>query len=164
MDTITIIGILVLAAFAIPVAIVMQKQNREKKKLVEMLAQLGQEYQINITEHEAWRNKLIGLDPKSGKALLIIKGTNGNDINIIDLHKFTKCEVEKFAIASETDSSLQAVSQVRIRFIPREKNQKDMHFILFNEESDHTLGVELRIGNDWVEKFSKILKTGLKAA
>lgn len=164
MDTITIIGILVLAAFAIPVAIVMQKQNREKKKLVEMLAQLGQEYQINITEHEAWRNKLIGLDPKSGKAILIIKGADGNDVNIVDLHKFTKCEVEKFAIASETDSSLQAVSQVRIRFTPREKAQKDNHFILFNEESDHTLGVELRIGNDWVEKFNKLLKTGLKAA
>ncbi|HAX95095.1 MAG TPA: hypothetical protein DCY35_01015 [Prolixibacteraceae bacterium] len=164
MDTITIIGILVLAAFAVPVAIVLQKQNREKKKLVQMLAKLDQENQISITEHEVWRNKLIGLDPVGKKAVFIVKNPEGNQVNIVDLQKVARCEVEKFAIASETDSSLQAISQVRIRFIPREKNQKDQHFILFNEETDQSLGVELRIGNDWIEKFSRIVKIGMKAA
>jgi len=164
MDTITIIGILVLAAFAVPVAIVLQKQNREKKKLVQMLAQLDQENQISITEHEVWRNKLIGLDPVGKKAVFIVKNPEGNQVNIVDLQKVARCEVEKFAIASETDSSLQAISQVRIRFIPREKNQKDQYFILFNEETDQSLGVELRIGNDWIEKFSRIVKIGMKAA
>ena len=164
MDTITIIGILVLAAFAVPVAIVLQKQNREKKKLVQMLAQLDQENQISITEHEVWRNKLIGLDPVGKKAVFIVKNPEGNQVNIVDLQKVARCEVEKFAIASETDSSLQAISQVRIRFIPREKSQKDQHFLLYNEEADHSLGVELRIGNDWIEKFNRIVKNGLKAA
>lgn len=164
MDTITIIGILVLAAFAVPVAIVLQKQNREKKKLVKMLAQLDQENQISITEHEVWRNKLIGLDPVGKKAVFIVKNPEGNQVNIVDLQKVARCEVEKFAIASETDSSLQAISQVRIRFIPREKSQKDQHFLLYNEEADHSLGVELRIGNDWIEKFNRIVKNGLKAA
>ena len=164
MDTITIIGILVLAAFTVPVALLMQKQKREKKNLVQMIAQLEQENQIKIAEHEAWRNKLIGIDPAGTKAVFIVKNADGNQVSIVDLTKFVRCEVDKFAIVSEADSSLQAVSQVRIRFVPREKNQKDQHFILYNEEADQSLGVELRIGNDWIEKFNRIVKNGLKAA
>lgn len=164
MNLITIIGILMLSAFVVPVIIIMQKQKREKNKLEKLLKEVESENNIRIDRHETWRNKVIGVDTTSGRAVMIHKEDSGNQITVVDLHLFSRCEMVKTMTASEIDSSLQAVKSVKIRFASRDKSKRDQHFVLFEEEIDLDLGSELRIANSWVEQFNNLIRVLLKAA
>lgn len=164
MNLIIIIGILMLSVFIVPVIIIMQKQKRERNKLEKILKEVESANNIRIDKHETWRNRLIGVDTSSGKAILILKVATGNQTTLVDLHQVSRCEVVKNITASEIDSSLQAVKNIKIRFASRDKSKRDQYFVLFDEDIDMDLGSELRIGNMWVEQFNNLIRVLHKAA
>jgi hypothetical protein len=164
MNITTIIGIVLLSAFIIPVIIVMQKQKREKKRLEKYLSELASEKNIKITRHETWTNKLIGIDDLSGNAVMIQHDADNYQVSVVDLHHITRCEAEKSYTVSETDPSVQAVKQVRIRFTARGKGQRDQTIVLFDEDTDQNLGTEIRIANTWADHFNQFIRKILKAA
>lgn len=158
MSVTTIVGLILLSAFVIPAFIVIQKQNKNKKLLEKFLQGLETEKNIKVTEHETWRNKVIGIDYPGQKALFVIRDKTRNEIQIIDLKHVSGCSVEKSVVTSEFDKSVQAVSAIRIRFRGRDKAHPDQVFTIFSEDIDMTLGAELRIAEAWVAKFSKGLR------
>jgi hypothetical protein len=164
MSITTILGLILLSGFIIPAFIVIQKQRLEKKKLEQFLSEFEKEKNIRISEHETWKNKIIGIDYDSQKALLIIRDKTHNESQIIDLNGFSGCSVEKNMVTSDSDSSIQAVDTIRLRFKPRDKFHPFQLFTLFNEEEDQTLGTELRIAEAWVAKFNASIKKLGKAA
>lgn len=159
-----ILGVLLLSGFLIPLWIVIQKQKTEKKKLEQFLSELEKEKNIRISDHETWKNKIIGIDYESQKALFIIRDKTHNEIRIIDLNGFSGCSVEKSMVTSESDSSIQAVAAIKIRFKPRDKSRPDQIFSLFIEEDDQILGAELRIAEAWAVKFNSSIKKLVRAA
>jgi hypothetical protein len=159
-----IVGLLLLSGFIIPAFIVIQKQRSEKKKLEQFLTEFEQHKNIRISEHETWKNKIIGVDYDSRKALFIIRDKTHNESQIIELNGFSGCSVEKTMIISEEDSSIQAVDAIRLRFKPRDKSHPDQLFSLFVEEEDQNLGAELRIAEAWAVKFNTSIKKLAKAA
>jgi hypothetical protein len=164
MNIIIIIGILMLSAFLVPVWILTQKQKKNRKKLEQYLTSLEREKNLKITEHETWRNKVIGIDRNNGKAIYVIQNADGNLASVVDLMKVSKCMAEHSTISAESKSSYQAVTGVRIRFVYRDKGQPDHVFEVFNEERDQTIGTEIRLAEAWVQKFKEIIKSSTKAA
>lgn len=164
MNITVIIGILMLSAFVVPVWILMQKQKKSRKKLEQYLISLERDKNLKISEHETWRDKVIGIDKDNGKAVFIIQNTDGNLVSIVDLTKISKCMSEHSSISADSKGSVQAVTGIRIRFVNREKGQPDQVFELYNEERDQTVGAELRTAEAWVQKFRTILKNSTKAA
>lgn len=160
----TILGLLLLSGFIIPVFIVIQKQRIEKKKLEQFFSELEKQKNIRFSEHEACKNKIIGIDNGSQKAIFIIRDKTHNESHIIDLRDFSECSVEKNMVTSGSDSSIQAVASIRLRFKPRDKAHPFQLFTLFNEEEDFTLGAELRIAEAWAAKFNAFIKKFGKAA
>lgn len=160
----TIIGLIMLSAFIVPAFIVIQKQRRNKKQLEDFLHQIELEHDMKVTEHEAWRNKIIGLDQTGQKALFVVHDKMHSDIQIIDLKHIAACSVEKQIVTSEFDKTVQAVSSIRIRFRSREKSKPDQLFVLFDEEADMTLGHELNMAEIWTERFVNLLKKLAHAA
>lgn len=164
MSITTIVGLLLLSGFIIPAFIVIQKQRVEKKKLEQFLKELEKDKKIRISEHETWKNKILGIDLNSHIAIFIIRDKIRNECHIIDLHGISGCSVEKTMVTSEVDSSIQAVDTIRLRFISRDKSLPDQLFSLFIEEEDQTLGAELRIAEAWALKFNASLRKLAKAA
>lgn len=164
MSLTTILGLLMLSIFVIPAFIVIQKQRIEKKKLEQFLSALEKEKNIRISEHETWKNKILGVDLASQKALFIIRDKTHNEIQIIELNGFSGCSVEKNMVTSESDSSIQAVAAIRLRFKPRDNSRPFQSFSLYIEEDDETLGSELRIAEAWAAKFNASIKKLGKAA
>ncbi len=158
MDSIAFIGIGVLIAFALPVVILALKQKKNKKRLELHLSGIEKEHGIKISEHETWRNKIIGLDAAGKKALLVVKEGQENRVSLVNLSHITKCDVEKTTVASDTDVRLQAVGEVRIRFFARQKTEKEQVFVLFRDDTDHNLGPELSIASCWAEKYNRLVK------
>jgi hypothetical protein len=159
MSITTIVGLLLLSGFVIPALIVILKQRTEKKKLEQFLSEFEKRENIQITEHETWRNKIIGMDAHSRKAIFIVRDKEHNDNLIIDLGNFSGCSVVRSIITSETDKNIQAVSAVRIRFASRDKAHPDQLMTLYNEEADQTLASELRTAENWSQIFNKIIRS-----
>ncbi len=164
MNITLIVGILMLLVFIVPVWIVMQKQKKNRKKLEVYLASLEREKNIKLTEHETWSNKIIGIDSNNGKALFVTEGADGKQVTLVDLHHISRSIVERSTVSSESKSSLQAVTAVRIRFVARSKAHADQVFVLYNEDIDGTIGSEIRMADTWVERFNKLIKSMPKAA
>ena len=158
MDITIVVGVLMLAAFLVPVGILIQKQKKNRKKLEEYLHSLEKERNMKISEHETWRNKIICIDRDNGKAVFVSQNGSGNQVNVVDLRNVSRCMAEHSTISAESKSSVQAVTGVRIRFVNREKGQPDHVFELFSEEKDQTIGAEIRTAETWVQKF----KAGMK--
>lgn len=158
MNITVIVGLLLLSAFIVPAIIVIQKQRKNRKQLEDFLKKVESENSMKITEHETWRNKIIGIDFLGQKALFVIRDKTQNVIEIVDLRYVTGCSSERSVVTSEFDKSVQAVSAVRIRFRGRDKAHPDQVFQIYTEEIDTTIGAELRIAEVWVEKFNKSIK------
>ena len=107
---------------------------------------------------------VIGLDSVHGNALFVTEAAGDKQVTLVDLHQVSRCIAERSTISSESKSSLQAVSAVRIRFITRNKSYSDQVFVLFNEDTDGTIGSEIRIADAWVERYNKLIKSMPKAA
>ncbi len=158
MDINYIVGIIILAAFVVPVALYTIRQNNKKKALESCLSGIGKDYDIRIFDHQSWGNKIIGLDTAARKAVLITRENQGeNLVELVDLSQISKCMVEKSTVASENGGSVDAVREVRIRFVPREKTKKDQLFVIFNDEGGQDLGPELGIATEWTDKFSRLV-------
>lgn len=158
MSITTILGLLMLSLFVVPAYLVIQKQKKDKKKLEKFLSELENEKNIRLSEHETWRNKIIGVDYGSQKALFIIRDKTHNETQIIDLKEISGCSVDRHVVMSETNKSLQAVDAIRIRFKPRNKSNPDQVMTLFSEENDQTLGSELMIAEAWAQKFNQSIR------
>jgi hypothetical protein len=164
MNITIIIGLLLLSGFLVPVWIVMQKQNKNKKKLEKLLSDIEVEKKIKITEHETWRDRVIGIDREHGIALFVLKNNEDYKVELVDLHNVSKCVAERSTISSGQGGSIQAVVAVRLRFVGRGKSQPDQIFTLFNEETDQTIGSEIMISEAWAERFNKLIRSMPKAA
>lgn len=164
MNITIIIGLLLLSGFIVPVWIVMQKQKKNKKKLEQLLSEIELEKKIKITEHETWRDRIIGIDRDHGMALFVLKNNQDFKVEVVDLHSVSKCVAERSTISMGEGGSVQAVTAVRLRFVGRGKSQPDQVFTLFNEETDQTIGSEIMISDAWAERFNKLIRSMPKAA
>jgi hypothetical protein len=158
MNSTIIIGIILLSGFIIPAFFVIRKQNRDKKLLEEFFGNIEKNHQMKVTEHESWRNRVIGIDNDKQKALYVIHDKTEDEIQVVDLRYVTACTVEKNVVTSEFNKSIQAVNSIRIRFRGRDKAHPDQVFILYSEEKDQNLGSELRIAEAWAERFNKLIR------
>jgi hypothetical protein len=161
MNSTIIVGIIIIAMIIVPIWYLIHSQSTGKRKLEKELAALGKNGEINISEHESWGNKVIGLDRENEKAAFFVQGSPKNKILLADLKKFTKCYVEKNLLNTNNMSNAFIYSSVQVRFSPREKSGEELVFPLFVDHEDMTLSNELQIAEAWSEKLNVIMRKHL---
>jgi len=158
--TTIIIGIVLLLAFVIPITIAVRRQKNNKQKLENELAAIGQANQMNISEKEAWKNKVIGLDRQTNKVLFLVRKKPVNEVVVVDLKEYAKCEASRGSRSVESGgkNQYQVVTAVSLRFIPRERTKPDQQLLLYNDDIDFPLDAELRIAEEWADSLNTIMR------
>ncbi len=158
MSSTVIIGIIIVAVIVVPIWYLIYSQGSGKRKLEKELAAMGKGRDLNITEHESWGNKVIGLDREKEKAAFAIHKTPQSQVFITDLPQYARCFMEKNALDTKGKGNAIVISQVLIHFIGKDKGIPDVTFPLFVDSEDMTLSNELQIAEEWTEKFNVILR------
>jgi hypothetical protein len=153
MNSTIIVGILLIVLIIAPIWWLIRSQGAGKRKLQKEIASLGKDHDINITEHELWSNKVIGIDRENDKAAYAILMTPSNQLFITDLRLFSRCYVEKNLLASDSKNQ-DIISSINIHFVSREKEVQDTIWPIYIDSVDLTLGKELHIAGEWVDKFN----------
>ncbi|HNZ69238.1 MAG: hypothetical protein WBK43_05865 [Prolixibacteraceae bacterium] len=161
MNSIVIIGIIITALIVGPIWWLIHTQGAGKRKLEKELAALGQKEGIEISEHQSWSNKVIGLDREHEKAAFLIQGNPQNKIILADLKKYTGCSVEKKLLENGSKENAILFSSIALCFTPREKSAPALVFPLYTDEEDMTLNNELHIAEEWSGKFNVIIRRNI---
>jgi hypothetical protein len=157
MNSITIIGIIIIAFFITPIWVLARSQSLGKRKLQKVIASLGQGYEIKIAEHESWSNKVIGLDREGSKAAFAILNNPENKVYIADLKQYSYCGVVKNLLGSGSKYENDAISSINLQFLVRTKGTENLSFPLYSDSVDSNLGNELLIAKQWADKFNGVI-------
>jgi hypothetical protein len=163
MNSTTIIGIILLLAIILPIWYLIRSQNAGKRKLEKEIRALGKGVDLNISEHESWGNKIIGIDREKAKVAFVNEKTADKEIRIMDLKMFSKCYVNKETIPPSTKKGSEVVSRVSLNFVPNEKGNPDEVITLFRDTVDLTLTNELHIAGEWADKLNVVIRKIIKS-
>jgi len=158
MNSVTIIGIIIVAVIVVPIWYLIYSQGSGKRKLEKELAAMGKGSDLHITEHESWGDKVIGLDREGEKAAFAVHKNPHSEVFTADLRHYAKCYTEKNALETKGNGNTIVISSVMIHFVGKEKGTPDVTFPLFVDSEDMTLTNELQIAEEWTEKFNVILR------
>lgn len=158
MSSTAIIGLIIVAIIILPIWYLIHSLGSGKRKLEKELAALWKGGTLNITEHESWGNKVIGLDREGEIAAFAIFENPHSQVFIADLQQYSKCNMEKTALDTKGKENAMVISHVLIRFVGKEKGTPDVTFPLFGNPEGGTLSNELQIAEEWTEKFNVILR------
>jgi len=162
MNATIITGIIITLLIVGPIWWLIRSQSAGKRKLQKEIASLGTGYDINITEHESWGNKVIGIDRDGDKAACVILSNPSNQVFIADLKKFGRCYVEKNLLNSGSKYDNDVISSINIHFVSREKETPDLIFPIYKESVDVALGNDLQIVEEWVDKFNGVIHKNIR--
>ena len=158
MNSITIIGIILLMGIILPIWYLIRSQNAGKRKLEKEIKALGKGEDLNISEHESWGNKIIGLDREGTKVAFVDQRSSDKQITIMDLKKFSRCYLNKETIPPATKKGSEIVSSVSLNFVAKEKANPDEVITLFRDTVDLTLTNELHIAGEWADKINMVIR------
>ena len=158
MNSVTIIGIILAALIIVPIWFLIMHQNAGKRKLEKEIASLGKGLNISISEHESFKNKVIGLDRDGHKAALAVFNGSENRVYVADLKQYNRCTVTKDLLNSGSRYDNDVVSRVALQFIAREKGKENMTFPVYDEAEDKDLANELVVAQEWAEKFNMLIR------
>ncbi len=158
MNSIAVIGILIILAILFPIWLLMRSQSSGKRKLQKKMAMLGKGNAMDITECESWGTKVIGLDRQGAKVAYTDFRTSENAVHIADLNLFERCLAEKRYLENGSKKAGDVISSVYLRFASLSKNGSDLVFPLYEDSSDLTLTNELQIAQEWADKLSNIIR------
>ena len=157
MNSITIIGIIFTALIIIPIWLLIRSQNVGKRKLQKEINSLGKGYNIEITEYESWKNRVIGIDRENAKGALAIFKEPENQVFIADLKLYSRCFVDKELLNSGSKYDNNVISKINLQFVARAKDTGNLVFPIFVDSDDLNLGNELMIANKWADLFNLII-------
>jgi hypothetical protein len=157
MNSITIIGIIITALIVIPIWLLIRSQNVGKRKLQKEINALGKGNNIEITEYESWKNRVIGLDRENAKGAFAILNTPESQVFIADLKQYSRCFVDKEMLNSGSKYDNNVISKINIQFVARAKDTGNLVFPIFVDSVDPNLGNELMIANKWADLFNIII-------
>jgi len=154
MNSVTIIGIIFFAVIVVPIAMLIRSQSAGKRKLQKEITALGKGNEIDISEHESWKNKVIGIDRENNKGAFAIIHPPKNQIFIADLNLYSRCFVNREMLDPGSKNDSNVISKISIQFVAREKGTENLVFPLYVDTEDQTLGNELMIAEEWADKFN----------
>ncbi|HNX79438.1 MAG TPA: hypothetical protein PKJ24_06130 [Prolixibacteraceae bacterium] len=158
MNSITIIGIIITALIIVPIWYLIHTQGAGKRKLEKEISALGKGMNISISEHESFKNKVIGIDREGFKGALAVLTPGDHKLYIADLKQFNRCSVNKELLNSGSKYDNDVVNKITLRFTPKNKGTEEVTFPVYSEAEDKDLANELMVAQNWAEKFNLVIQ------
>lgn len=147
MDTSSIIiGLVLLAIFIVPIAIMASRNSSKQKTKAALLNSFFEKDGVKVSEQESWGNHTIGINSDAGKLVFITFAKSDNKSQVIDLHKVKKCDVHE--VIRKVDS-MEITDIVGLKLAFTEPDTPNQVLEFFNSEKRSQVTNELVIAKTW---------------
>ena len=153
MDTsVTIIGIIITILIGIPLFYAMRSNSMNKAKIKEIINKFSQNNRFSFKKKEEQNKKVLALDEKNKRFLLVNFNQKGEEVYFIDLGTVDSC---KLAISAEGNSN--TIEKIDFEF-QYKKNKKTETIPFYKIENDQMGQVCLHEDHQLAKKWREIMQ------
>lgn len=152
----TIVGVIVLLICIIPF-VVLNKNNRNRKKLVaDRLSQLAERSNCSISQYDIWNNSAVGIDDTTHQAFFTRKINDSETAHQINLLEVQKCRVMNTGKAvNRAEGNQKVIEKLELVLTYRDKDKRETVLEFYNRDFDSlTLTGELQLTEKWGKIFN----------
>ena len=154
MNSTYIIGLILVAAVVVPMALLNRKKNKRNAAIKKEFSDLTKT--AIIANQEQWNGHLIAIDKIEKKCFFVYQDENSCYSQSVDLTQYASCRV---VTSSSLGSSSTSVEMVELVFTPKIKDAENVSFVFFDAEKDgFTLNGELQTAERWKKYCSDCMK------
>jgi len=155
----SIIGIICIAACAIPFVLTSRGKKKREKKILISLKELAKEHQSEITTHEVFQHFAIGLDNSKKTVSFLLKRKEEIASLFIDLSTIKSCEINKI-----TSNNGNSVDLLNLRLTSFDKKKKEILLEFYNADVSIQPNNEFEAVEKWNDLINNIINIDQKKA
>lgn len=161
MSTGTLVVGAVLTALCIgPFLFLILSGKANSRKIIKLFDIQSSMRELNISEHDSWKNKAIGIDP-SKKELLFVQSKKGEvKTVVVKLNDYISCQTNEHYRNTE-DSSESIISRITLDFSPAKNKASNLSLEIFDLKTDMDLEAEQVLMKKWVPIIQKELNPSI---
>jgi hypothetical protein len=162
MDWATIgISLIFMAIVSVPFILTGYNKKRKKKGLFCRIAEMAENEDCTITQHEFCSNFVIGLDGMANHLFFYKKVENLEIAKSLNLREYKSCKIyNSNRTVGDKKAKFYVVDKLELSFYPAEKGKPEISIELYNDEYDSlTLSGELQLAEKWEKQLNERLKT-----
>ncbi|SHF69301.1 hypothetical protein SAMN05444483_10271 [Salegentibacter echinorum] len=140
----TIIGLVPLAIFVLPILYLIVQQNNKQKQGLKNLKNIGNKNNLRLEKTEVSSNLLLGLDSEAHK-LLVVEPVNNMQHRVVDLRKVSRSTVN--AVAFPNNQKL--IKRVSLDLL---NSTGKMDIVFYDDDDDndnHNAAERLAVAKKW---------------
>ena len=154
MNTTYLIGIILIAAIVVPIALLNHKKSKKNAAIKKEFSEMTKS--AIITNQEHWNGHLIAIDKIDKKCFYIHQEESACNAQTVDLTEYSSCRI---ITSSSLGSSSTSVEMVELVFTPKAKDADNLSLVFFNADTDgFTLNGELQTAERWQKICNDCMK------
>ena len=154
-----IMGLILLALFALPFVLVSRSNKKKKNQLLSRIDALAQQVNSKVAKYDSCNNLIIGSNENTSIIFFIRETGEDEIVKTVQLDSIQKCEfVNTLKSQNGNEKGSSGQGRLALVFQPVAKAKGDITLEFFHESSRNQLGDELVLLNKWNEIIQQKLK------
>lgn len=134
------------------------RERRKHRKLLDRFRVQARAYSLNITEYEAWRNRIIGIDPAKKQVLYMDIGRSVNFVQLIDLAQVEQCMIHE--LKRENKDGRRFLDRLTLELRDKRAWKSPDFLEFYNSQLEAQADREQPRIQRWAVNINKCLRTG----
>lgn len=150
-----IVGLISVLICIGPFVIMYFKRIRKENKMLQSLTEIARQQNCKISKHEYCGDFFIGADESSNFVFFFKQKKEEAISQFVDLSEIQTCKiVKKTRNVKVGMEDLSIIERVELVFIPKNPNQGEEMFELYDSEKNGQLSGELQCVDKWAKEIS----------
>lgn len=155
----TMVGLVLVALILLPILYFNFRKRIAKKQMLDAFKALAREKGIEISQHEFWRDSVIGIDPAKKMVLYQRKNETENVVQIVRLEDVSRCEQVTISSTPETavKGEQRVIQRLDLKFTFKAKNWPDELLTFYDADKVLQLDDDIVRMSAWHKAIAKLL-------
>lgn len=156
----TIIGLGLVLITILPIIFLLRNQHINASKIETILKQYNQGNAKAFTIRENINNKVLALDERNKKFVLIDLNTKPEVVTFADLKEIGHCEIHRKIEQSQTSTKKELITKVEV-VLEKKSDKTKIPFKFYDFEYEKPIQITLFRDNQLAEKWLDIIKKAI---
>lgn len=157
MDTsITIIGLIVLAMFILPVFLIIKSKKKRIEQMKSDLMDEAKKAGITIVDTDYWNNSILGIDDKEKTIIYIDEDSNEKKIRIFNIDDVKTVKFFPDITKKNLNPDYKKEPKLCISFFFKDSAKYEVNLEFFTAGFGNLTKVEQSLFEKWVNKIEKL--------